>query len=101
MRVLKATDYLLNVTINQFATWLDDSFLSINLEDPLSNLTELIHREGINCRYLGILRKRLSHDYPRELVLNEMIARFAQSRCPIRAKPCKSNLFPPEQSTEK
>lgn len=75
LNALAATQMLLEETIPLFAEWLDLEYLTINIEEPLSKLTELIHREGINCRYLGQIRKHLSADYPKELVLNEMIAR--------------------------
>jgi hypothetical protein len=63
LRVFNATEELLNVVIPRFSEWLDQNFLTLNLEEPLSNLTELIHREGINCRFLGLVRQNVESEY--------------------------------------
>lgn len=63
LKCFTATDELLNSVIPRFAQWLDQNYLMTNLEAPLTILTELIHREGINCRYLGLVRQRVETEY--------------------------------------
>jgi hypothetical protein len=53
--VKEATDHLFNVTIPRFAKWLEEYYPSLQIEQNPGIITELIHREGINCRYLGIV----------------------------------------------
>jgi hypothetical protein len=45
------------------------------LESHLSNLVEIIHREGINVRYLGLIRKIVTKTYLKKFLLMEMAAR--------------------------
>jgi hypothetical protein len=57
--------------IKQFASKLEGES---SLEDEL---TEIVHREGINVRYLGILRSHLkTNSNIKEVLLNEMVARY-------------------------
>jgi hypothetical protein len=75
-KVLEATEFLLADVISDFAAWFDNHFLSTKDAIPLSSLTELIHREGINCRYLGLIRHRVEVDDLKKMILNEMVARY-------------------------
>jgi hypothetical protein len=59
-------------TIKVFAGWLDQNYAHLNFQ---SQLTEIVHREGINIRYLGRLRSCVTQPYLKEVLLNEMVAR--------------------------
>jgi hypothetical protein len=53
MEVKEATNHLFEVTIPNFARWLEEYYTSLQIDQNPGLITELIHREGINCRYLG------------------------------------------------
>ena len=51
--IVQATKYLTGVIIPNFSQWID----SINEEEiPTLHIPELLHREGINLRYIGLVR---------------------------------------------
>ncbi len=65
-----ATEYLLKTNIPQFATWLETNYK--NVHDLRAKLTELIHREGINCRYLGNVMSYCKKKKLRSILLVEV-----------------------------
>jgi len=73
--VAEATQHLLNVTIPAFSQWLDEHYRGLHLEQRLDTLTEMVHREGINVRYLGLIRSHVKDDYLKRFILMEMVAR--------------------------
>lgn len=78
--VMTATQQLLSVVIPRFARWLESHWENLKLDKDLTNLTEIIHREGINVRYLGLLRSHVQNETLRNLILIEMIARVIKNR---------------------
>lgn len=77
-RVKGATSHLLDTVVPEFAAWLEENPTSIR-DDQLADVTELAHREGINVRYLGLVRSRLTSPRLRSAVLMELIARVIKN----------------------
>lgn len=77
-RVREATIHLLGTTVPDFAVWLEDNPSAIRL-DQLADVTELAHREGINVRYLGLVRSLLKSPALRSAILMELIARVIKN----------------------
>ena len=71
-----ATNYLIENVIPDFADQLENLTYEIDVE---SQLTELVHRAGINIRYLGFIRRFLQQ-YLQSVVLLEMVARIIKNR---------------------
>jgi hypothetical protein len=59
-----------------------------NAEEEIIKLTELMHREGVNLRHMGILRSRVKSYRIRQFLITEMIARVIKDllRGQMRAK---------------
>jgi hypothetical protein len=73
--------------IEQFAAWLDANYEKQFKKMELENhLTEIIHREGINVRYLGRLRSAVTTPYLKEVILNEMITRVVKNQLRLRLR---------------
>lgn len=49
-------------------------------EIDYDSLIQLIHREGINCRYLGELRRKVESEFWKKIILHEMVARAIRYR---------------------
>lgn len=73
--VLEATNHLLTSTVPAFARWLESHAASLRLSQHLTALTEIVHREGINVRYLGLIRGHVGAPELKRLLLMEMAAR--------------------------
>ena len=78
--IVEATDKLINHTIPAFAVDLTTMMLEARDKGSLESfrLTEAIHRQGINVRYIGLLRKHIKELDPRTFLLVEV---------------CKNSLF--------
>jgi hypothetical protein len=78
--VKEASEHLFKVVIPEFALELEKMYA--DKVDVESQLTELVHRAGINVRYLGLVRKNLSSRYHdlQLIILNEMCARAIKNR---------------------
>ena len=80
-QVVVASDYLREGVIPRFARYLE-ALEDVNLKTIEEQLTELVHREGINIRYLGRVRSELKRkDLPElsRILLNEMCARIIKN----------------------
>ena len=77
-RVRDATLHLLNSIVPEFAEFLEENPTSIASEE-LADVAELAHREGINVRYLGLVRSHLKTPALRNAVLMELIARVIKN----------------------
>lgn len=77
-RIREATAHLLDTIVPDFATWLADNPTAIRL-DQLADVTELAHREGINVRYLGLVRSKIKSPALRNAILMELIARVIKN----------------------
>eukprot|EP01119_Soliformovum_irregulare_P004749 TRINITY_DN1583_c0_g2_i2.p1 TRINITY_DN1583_c0_g2~~TRINITY_DN1583_c0_g2_i2.p1 ORF type:complete len:871 (-),score=219.97 TRINITY_DN1583_c0_g2_i2:150-2762(-) len=86
--VSEATKYLYEVTIPQFAGYLDT--LNIQLEDNMSkdDIEQVIsifgpavfHSRGINMRHMGYVRERVQNVTMRKLLLSACVARVVKDR---------------------
>ncbi|ELR22629.1 uncharacterized protein ACA1_010190, partial [Acanthamoeba castellanii str. Neff] len=74
--IREATNRLLKEVIPKFAAYLDLHYP--NAEDLCRHLSPLIHKEGINVRYLGRLRYYVKSVHLKQLFLHEMIARVVK-----------------------
>eukprot|EP01113_Clastostelium_recurvatum_P028334 TRINITY_DN3429_c0_g1_i2.p1 TRINITY_DN3429_c0_g1~~TRINITY_DN3429_c0_g1_i2.p1 ORF type:complete len:2680 (+),score=686.41 TRINITY_DN3429_c0_g1_i2:120-8159(+) len=72
----EATEYLLRTVIPGFAKWLEGKYPQLDLQ---AQLTELLHRWGINARYLGLVRSRVTATPLRNALLLEMVARVIKN----------------------
>jgi ubiquitin-protein ligase len=79
-RVRSATVYLLEAVVPEFADWLEANPHAIRDDHPLADITELAHREGINVRYLGLVRSHLRNPVLRNYALMELIARVIKNK---------------------
>jgi len=97
MEVKEATNYLFETTIPNFARWLQEYYPSLEIEQNPGVLTELIHREGINCRYLGMVRQHVSKSMIqlRNFLLMEMIARTIKNQLREQMRNLVRNKFDP------
>ena len=68
---LEATKILMK-KIEDFAETLEKTPEILKME---REVTEVVHREGINVRYLGILRSHVQSPKLKQILLNEMVAR--------------------------
>ena len=75
--VREATNYLFDTVIPDFAGHLPEI---MNNVDVSRHLTELVHRAGINVRYLGKIRVLLQDDTISAIIFNEMCARVIKNR---------------------
>lgn len=84
---IKATQELY-LFIKQYAIYLDANSSIITIK---TNITELLHREGINIRYLGLLRSSVKDTKIKQILLSEMVARVIKniSRDKLRKKMSK------------
>ena len=74
--VVEAGNYLYQNVIPNFAK--NELVTQINVEDFTEvRLTEILHRSGINCRHLGLVRKEVPPHFElmKKLLLTEIIAR--------------------------
>eukprot|EP01118_Nematostelium_gracile_P006177 TRINITY_DN1987_c0_g1_i1.p1 TRINITY_DN1987_c0_g1~~TRINITY_DN1987_c0_g1_i1.p1 ORF type:complete len:887 (+),score=181.40 TRINITY_DN1987_c0_g1_i1:68-2728(+) len=76
--VIQATNHLLKVLLPKFVrgelmSQMEEARQQGILED--FRLTEAIHRNGINCRYLGLVRKHTKDIEFKSIILVEIIAR--------------------------
>ena len=69
----------MQVKIVEFASWLDENYESLDLSNQLSNLCEIIHREGINIRYLGLIRLHCKKPTIKKYIFVEMISRIVKN----------------------
>ncbi len=69
----EAAKMLMNL-VKQFASFLDDNYMRYKAHE----LTEILHREGINVRYIGVLRSHAKVNGLKALLLNEMVARWVR-----------------------
>eukprot|EP01091_Cochliopodium_minus_P004832 TRINITY_DN1472_c0_g2_i1.p1 TRINITY_DN1472_c0_g2~~TRINITY_DN1472_c0_g2_i1.p1 ORF type:complete len:1451 (-),score=404.43 TRINITY_DN1472_c0_g2_i1:87-4439(-) len=76
LEVIEATKYLFKELIPNFAQDLNRRYSNSSTELLSNNLIEEIHSVGINCRYLGLLRKKLIPEID-VVVLTEMLVRTA------------------------
>jgi Clustered mitochondria/Hom_end-associated Hint/Translation initiation factor eIF3 subunit 135/Leucine Rich repeat len=77
--VREATEQLLSVHVPRFAAWLESGH-DVDHDTVESQLTELAHREGINVRYIGLVRKHVEADEAlRSILLTEMCARVIKN----------------------
>jgi Clustered mitochondria/FYVE zinc finger/Translation initiation factor eIF3 subunit 135/Ankyrin repeats (3 copies)/Ankyrin repeat len=82
--VSEATDVLLGQCIGDFVKRLENFELH-----PASgaSLTEMMHSAGINVRYMGLIRSKLSKAHPaRSIFLTEMITRVAKTQLRFRLR---------------
>ena len=73
LEIEEATSHLLNTEIKLLAKKLD------NLPNEVvkqANLKEILHENGVNLRYMGLLRVEINNPILRNLFLVEMIARI-------------------------
>ncbi|GAM24988.1 hypothetical protein SAMD00019534_081630 [Acytostelium subglobosum LB1] len=70
--VLEATKHLFNTCIPTVARWMDAHVKEVQW---YQHLTEIIHREGINVRYLGIVRQHVTDPTLKRILLTEIVAR--------------------------
>eukprot|EP01132_Coremiostelium_polycephalum_P000614 gene614-763_t len=77
MREVKdATDYLINICIPKLSEWMQTRTTTI---DWYSQLTEIIHREGVNIRYLGYIRNYITEPQLKRILLTEIVARVLKN----------------------
>lgn len=77
--IREATNHLLNTVIPGFANWLERHFEEDDERVLTSTLSVLLHREGINNRYLGVVRIHCRNPRLRHFLLREMIARVVKN----------------------
>lgn len=75
-----ATNYLISQVIPQFAREMDQSPLLSHPPELLERLSQLLHRAGINVRYMGAVRHRSSNGRFRSILVLEMMARTMKRR---------------------
>lgn len=73
--VKDATLHLFNHVIPAFAKRMDKSSLLAHPEEFLQSLSNMLHRDGINVRFLGKVRHCASDGTLRSILLAEMVAR--------------------------
>jgi hypothetical protein len=103
--VREASEALLTHTIPEFASAL--LLLSqSDISDPQYRLTELLHRAGINARYLGVVRSHLSSETAagrdwRRWLMQEMVARVIKNELRERMRQvlgiARSNIYGEDQ----
>eukprot|EP01133_Synstelium_polycarpum_P013661 gene13661-16088_t len=83
--VREATEYLAGVCVPKVAEWMDARVHSVSW---YSQLTEIIHREGINVRYLGLVRAHVTSPELKRVLLTEIVARVFKNiiRADLRDK---------------
>lgn len=67
-------------TIPKCAQFLANQTKLSALSNDLALLTEIVHRRGVNIRYLGLLRKSCPSPPHQALILMEMVARIVKNR---------------------
>ena len=93
--IVEATKYLLEIMIPKFAKeelinlfpigsssssgCSNDSLIDNNNYIEIQNITEIVHRAGINVRYLGLIRNYTS-DYLKPCILNEICSRAIKNK---------------------
>eukprot|EP01090_Pellita_catalonica_P018797 TRINITY_DN6182_c0_g1_i1.p1 TRINITY_DN6182_c0_g1~~TRINITY_DN6182_c0_g1_i1.p1 ORF type:complete len:798 (+),score=103.87 TRINITY_DN6182_c0_g1_i1:52-2394(+) len=82
--VTKATQYLLQHTIPEFAKRLEEP--NAHRITSSTQFLAMLHRAGINIRHLGRVRSHIKSRYLRELILREICARYIKNvlRCEMR-----------------
>lgn len=100
--VREATRYLLETTIPAFARWLDEQHvLNESSPDVLlgshagkidieAQLTELLHMEGINCRYLGRVCNVVKCKKVKKIIIHEMLGRVVKNKLRARLRDVNS-----------
>jgi hypothetical protein len=81
--VANACHKLVTLRIPQFAAFLEKGTLSgltPASELDCSRFVSLMHRQGINIRFLGVVRKCLSFQKTRRIALTEMVARVIKDK---------------------
>ncbi|KAH3733005.1 Histidine kinase [Pelomyxa schiedti] len=71
-----ACEALLERRIPQFAHWLEAYYKQITHIEH--RVIPLMHREGINCRYLGVVYTSIRTPYLKKMLLREAISRLAR-----------------------
>jgi len=83
-----ATEYLTDVLVPAFVPELTRLFTTAKRNGDLESLklTEIVHRRGINIRYLGILRKHMKDQDGKALLFVEMCARVIKNNLRLRLR---------------
>jgi hypothetical protein len=96
--VKEATDHLLNTTIAAFSQWLDQQQALNELSSEVlvgnhagkidieNQLTELLHMEGINCRYLGRVCNLVACKEVKKMIIHEMLSRVVKNNLRARMR---------------